>query len=98
MKNRKKTPIVNIKEGIYTPEQATEDNEQGEELARRFGNKYYNELGARVWAMQRKAGTKIGQMNSEALQLAKQVIREMFIEWSTGKESIKGWWIEKPTS
>lgn len=56
-------------------------DEMTEELEKRFGNKFYNELGTRTGLMQKEFGFKVGKMNTMALDLAKLVVKDIWKEW-----------------
>jgi hypothetical protein len=58
----------------------TTDQKQ-EELIKRFGNKFYNELGLRVTSAQQLQGRKKYKMDSNSMVLAKQVVEALWKEW-----------------
>lgn len=64
----------------FNPKIMTTDQKQ-EELIKRFGNKFYNELGLRVTSAQQLQGRSKYKMDSNSLVLAKQVVETLWKEW-----------------
>ena len=56
-------------------------SEKRDELIRRFGNKFFNELGQRVIEAQQLQGRKKGEINSNAMALANQITEQLWKEW-----------------
>lgn len=55
--------------------------EKREELIKRFGDKFYNELGDRIANGQRMQGGKILKMDDNALKLADLATDALYKEW-----------------
>lgn len=55
--------------------------EKQDELIKRFGNKFYNELGDRVTGAQQLQGRKKHEINDNSMSLANQATDALWKEW-----------------